>query len=163
MTWTDGKNSEGIVRGRPGTRKLAMALNNCPDKQFVDLIAKCLDWDPRRRIQPAEALRHPFLQQQDVITDPKHQQFLSRSATLNSKVAQQQQRAYQLAAANQLAQLQIQSSSGSSRPQKSSSQSRQPSATLNPSKIVSVSGRTRESSSNRAREQQPVKTKSFVR
>jgi len=31
--------------------------------QFLDLVTKCLDLDPASRIQPAQALRHPFCQQ----------------------------------------------------------------------------------------------------
>lgn len=31
------------------------------DDQFVDFIAKCLVWDPERRLKPAAALRHPFI------------------------------------------------------------------------------------------------------
>ena len=30
--------------------------------QFLDLVTKCLDLDPANRIQPADALRHPFCQ-----------------------------------------------------------------------------------------------------
>ena len=32
-----------------------------PDANLADLIAKCLEWDPRLRISPCEALRHPFI------------------------------------------------------------------------------------------------------
>ncbi|KZT69063.1 hypothetical protein DAEQUDRAFT_302437 [Daedalea quercina L-15889] len=52
-------NSKGRRR-RPGTKSLAQVLR-CDDEQFVDFIAKCLVWDPERRIKPQAALRHPFI------------------------------------------------------------------------------------------------------
>jgi dual specificity tyrosine-phosphorylation-regulated kinase 2/3/4 len=60
-TWTDGKNGAGIVRVRPGQKKLVDALNKCPDAKFVDLISQCLQWEPGRRITPAQALKHEFI------------------------------------------------------------------------------------------------------
>ena len=52
-------NSKGRRR-RPGTKSLAQVLR-CDDEQFVDFIAKCLVWDPERRMKPQAALRHPFI------------------------------------------------------------------------------------------------------
>ena len=52
-------NSKGRRR-RPGSRTLAQALR-CNDEEFVDFIAKCLVWDPERRIKPQTAMRHPFI------------------------------------------------------------------------------------------------------
>ncbi|KAF7359474.1 CMGC/DYRK/DYRK2 protein kinase [Mycena sanguinolenta] len=52
-------NSKGRRR-RPGTKTLAQILR-CNDEDFVDFIAKCLVWDPERRIKPQAALRHPFV------------------------------------------------------------------------------------------------------
>ncbi|PCH38304.1 kinase-like protein [Wolfiporia cocos MD-104 SS10] len=52
-------NSKGRRR-RPGTKTLAQVLR-CDDEQFVDFIAKCLMWDPERRMKPQAALRHPFI------------------------------------------------------------------------------------------------------
>ncbi|KAJ3796768.1 CMGC/DYRK/DYRK2 protein kinase [Lentinula aff. detonsa] len=52
-------NSKGRRR-RPGTKTLAQALR-CNDEDFIDFIAKCLVWDPERRIRPQAALRHPFI------------------------------------------------------------------------------------------------------
>lgn len=64
-------------RRRPGAKTLQAVLK-CDDELFVDFIAKCLTWDPDRRlkvcsltdllcsvadtsaIQPGPALRHPF-------------------------------------------------------------------------------------------------------
>ena len=33
----------------------------CDDELFVDFIAKCLHWDPERRLKPQSAMRHPFI------------------------------------------------------------------------------------------------------
>ncbi|KAG8926030.1 hypothetical protein FRC01_009429 [Tulasnella sp. 417] len=52
-------NSKGRRR-KPGTKTLAQVLR-CDDEAFVDFIAKCLVWDPERRLKPAPAMRHPFL------------------------------------------------------------------------------------------------------
>ncbi|KAJ3937413.1 MAG: hypothetical protein NXY57DRAFT_1103315 [Lentinula lateritia] len=52
-------NSKGRRR-RPGTKTLAQVLR-CNDEDFIDFIAKCLVWDPERRIKPQAALRHPFI------------------------------------------------------------------------------------------------------
>ncbi|KAJ4488299.1 kinase-like domain-containing protein [Lentinula aciculospora] len=52
-------NSKGRRR-RPGTKTLTQALR-CNDEDFIDFIAKCLVWDPERRIKPQAALRHPFI------------------------------------------------------------------------------------------------------
>ena len=52
-------NSKGRRR-RPGTKTLAGVLK-CDDELFVDFVAKCLVWDPERRMKPQPALRHPFV------------------------------------------------------------------------------------------------------
>lgn len=48
-------NSKGRRR-RPGTKTLAQVLKS-DDELFVDFIAKCLTWDPDRRLKPEPALR----------------------------------------------------------------------------------------------------------
>lgn len=48
------ENSRGKVR-RPNTKTLNGVLR-CKDKNFLDLIRKCLEWDPEKRITPVEAL-----------------------------------------------------------------------------------------------------------
>ena len=55
-------NSKG-KRRRPGTKTLAQVLKS-DDDLFVDFIAKCLIWDPERRLKPQPALRHPWLAKQ---------------------------------------------------------------------------------------------------
>lgn len=52
-------NSKGRRR-RPGSRTLAQALKS-NDEEFVDFIAKCLVWDPERRMKPQTAMRHAFI------------------------------------------------------------------------------------------------------
>lgn len=52
-------NAKG-KRRRPGTKSLAQVLK-CDDELFVDFIAKCLLWDPERRLKPQAALRHPWI------------------------------------------------------------------------------------------------------
>ncbi|KAG8788753.1 hypothetical protein FRC20_002555 [Serendipita sp. 405] len=52
-------NSKGRRR-RPGTKTLSQVLR-CDDQEFVDFIAKCLVWDPERRMKPQTAMRHPFI------------------------------------------------------------------------------------------------------
>lgn len=52
-------NSKGRRR-RPGTKSLAQVLR-CQDDDFVDFVARCLVWDPERRMKPQAALQHSFL------------------------------------------------------------------------------------------------------
>ncbi|KAF9027122.1 hypothetical protein BDZ89DRAFT_1160940 [Hymenopellis radicata] len=52
--------SNGAPGSRPGSKSLAQSLR-CNDEDFIDFIAKCLVWDPERRMKPAAALRHPFV------------------------------------------------------------------------------------------------------
>ncbi|TKY88922.1 hypothetical protein EX895_002163 [Sporisorium graminicola] len=54
-------NSKG-KRRRPNSKTLAQALKS-DDELFVDFIAKCLIWDPERRLKPDPAMRHPWIQQ----------------------------------------------------------------------------------------------------
>ncbi|WVQ94851.1 hypothetical protein IAU59_001934 [Kwoniella sp. CBS 9459] len=52
-------NAKGRRR-RPGTKTLAGVLK-CDDELFVDFIAKCLTWDPDKRLKPQPAMRHPWV------------------------------------------------------------------------------------------------------
>ncbi|KYG41516.1 hypothetical protein M433DRAFT_147606 [Acidomyces richmondensis BFW] len=47
-------------RRRPSSRTLQQALK-ADDEAFVDFVARCLRWDPERRMKPHEAVRHPFV------------------------------------------------------------------------------------------------------
>lgn len=52
-------NSKGRKR-KPGSKNLAMVLR-CNDPLFIDYICKCLDWNPKKRMTPDEAVRHPWV------------------------------------------------------------------------------------------------------
>lgn len=47
-------------RRRPSSKTLAQALK-CDDDMFTDFIARCLRWDPDRRMKPDEAMAHEFV------------------------------------------------------------------------------------------------------
>ncbi|KAF1815635.1 hypothetical protein P152DRAFT_471050 [Eremomyces bilateralis CBS 781.70] len=47
-------------RRRPSSRTLQHALK-CDDDAFLDFIARCLRWDPERRLRPDDALHHEFI------------------------------------------------------------------------------------------------------
>lgn len=73
-------NSKGRRR-KPGSKTLAQVLR-CDDEAFVDFIAKCLVWDPERRLKPAPAMRHPF-----IATGRKNKSSLNISATARSMLS----------------------------------------------------------------------------
>ncbi|KAA1100962.1 hypothetical protein PGT21_002734 [Puccinia graminis f. sp. tritici] len=52
-------NSKGRRR-RVGSKTLQSVLKT-DDELFVDFIAKCLAWDPERRLKPDPAMRHPWI------------------------------------------------------------------------------------------------------
>lgn len=47
-------------RRRPSSKDLRTVLK-CDDEAFLDFIARCLRWDPMRRMNPNDALRHEFI------------------------------------------------------------------------------------------------------
>lgn len=47
-------------RRRPSSKDLRSVLK-CDDEAFLDFITRCLRWDPTRRMNPHEALRHEFI------------------------------------------------------------------------------------------------------
>ncbi|PSR89043.1 hypothetical protein BD289DRAFT_460266 [Coniella lustricola] len=47
-------------RRRPSSKTLQQALK-CDDEAFLDFIARCLRWDPDRRLKPEEAIRHEYI------------------------------------------------------------------------------------------------------
>ncbi|XP_037047096.1 dual specificity tyrosine-phosphorylation-regulated kinase 2 isoform X1 [Bradysia coprophila] len=53
-------NSKGKKR-KPGSKTLAQALR-CNDPLFNDFISRCLEWDPKKRMTPDEAVTHEWLQ-----------------------------------------------------------------------------------------------------
>lgn len=53
-------------RRRPSSKTLQQALK-CDDEAFLDFIARCLRWDPDRRLKPEDAIRHEFVTGQKTI------------------------------------------------------------------------------------------------
>ncbi|TPX13256.1 uncharacterized protein E0L32_006229 [Thyridium curvatum] len=47
-------------RRRPSSKTLQQVIK-CDDEAFLDFLARCLRWDPDRRIKPDEAIRHEFI------------------------------------------------------------------------------------------------------
>lgn len=47
-------------RRRPSSKTLQQVLK-CDDEVFLDFIARCLRWDPDRRLKPEEAIHHEFI------------------------------------------------------------------------------------------------------
>ncbi|TWU72484.1 hypothetical protein ED733_000904 [Metarhizium rileyi] len=47
-------------RRRPSSKTLQQVLK-CDDEVFLDFIARCLRWDPERRLKPEDAVRHEFI------------------------------------------------------------------------------------------------------
>lgn len=47
-------------RRRPSSKTLQYALK-CDDEAFLDFIARCLRWDPEKRLKPDEAMHHDFI------------------------------------------------------------------------------------------------------
>ena len=49
-----------IPRCGIGMRNLSKTLK-CDDKDFIDFIKRCLEWNSKKRITPEEALEHPWI------------------------------------------------------------------------------------------------------
>ncbi|KAL2018861.1 hypothetical protein VTK56DRAFT_350 [Thermocarpiscus australiensis] len=59
-------------RRRPSSKTLQQVLK-CDDEPFLDFIARCLRWDPDRRMKPEEAIRHEFITgQKTSVPVPRH-------------------------------------------------------------------------------------------
>ncbi|XP_004519495.2 putative dual specificity tyrosine-phosphorylation-regulated kinase 3 homolog isoform X2 [Ceratitis capitata] len=56
-----GQSRRGKPRGPPCSKSLSKALDGCKDTLFLNFIRGCLEWDPEKRLIPAEALKHPWL------------------------------------------------------------------------------------------------------
>jgi len=53
------ENSRGLIHF-PGAKTLLQRIK-CEDARFLNLIQRCLEWDPEKRITPEEALRHEWI------------------------------------------------------------------------------------------------------
>jgi serine/threonine protein kinase len=40
---------------------IMVKLREAPDPSFVNLIARCLEWDPKKRLTPDEGLNHEWI------------------------------------------------------------------------------------------------------
>lgn len=47
-------------RRRPSSKDLRQVLK-CDDEAFLDFLSRCLRWDPARRMNPNDAMRHEFI------------------------------------------------------------------------------------------------------
>ncbi|XP_046405482.1 dual specificity tyrosine-phosphorylation-regulated kinase 2-like [Ischnura elegans] len=56
-----GLSRRGKSRGPPGTKDLQRALKGCDDPLFLDFIRRCLEWDPEKRLTPAQAKKHLWM------------------------------------------------------------------------------------------------------
>jgi dual specificity tyrosine-phosphorylation-regulated kinase 2/3/4 len=52
-------NSKGKIR-QPNTKSLKKFLKGA-DAEFIDLVYKCFNFEPNKRIKPAEAILHPWI------------------------------------------------------------------------------------------------------
>jgi len=77
-----GLSRRGKHRGPPASKELQRALKGCDDPLFLDFIAKCLEWDPEKRMTPATALRHAWLRRR--LPRPPADPFAANGATPTS-------------------------------------------------------------------------------
>ena len=59
MTPTRLVNSKG-AKHVPSSKILDQVLD-ANDDEYIDFINRCLEWDPKKRMTPNEALQHPWL------------------------------------------------------------------------------------------------------
>ena len=60
-------------RRRPSSKDLRGVLK-CDDDAFLDFITRCLRWDPARRLNPMDAMRHEFITGQKMPTTARRPQ-----------------------------------------------------------------------------------------
>lgn len=98
-----GRSMRGKHRGPPATRSWQDALCGNSDANFINFVRRCLEWDPKERMTPQAALRHPWLirrklpqppvssnQQTNYLESGKH---LASATNPSSHKSQSQQRA----------------------------------------------------------------------
>jgi dual specificity tyrosine-phosphorylation-regulated kinase 2/3/4 len=73
-------------RRRPSSKTLQQALKT-EDEAFVDFVARCLRWDPDRRIKPTDAVTHPFITNQPFHQRPGIPEEARRAARVRSTAA----------------------------------------------------------------------------
>ncbi|KAG2499615.1 hypothetical protein HYH03_002554 [Edaphochlamys debaryana] len=75
-------NSQGRTR-MPGTKTL-QSLLKCNDPGFLDLLEKCLRWDPAARITPEQALQHVWIMDQNPSPTARNQPAPSSASAGNT-------------------------------------------------------------------------------
>ena len=53
------KNSRGKLR-KPKGKPLDLVMGD-EDPDYLDFVSKCLEWDPEKRMDPDDALRHVWI------------------------------------------------------------------------------------------------------
>lgn len=53
------KNSRGKLR-KPRGKPLDLVMGD-EDPDYLDFVSRCLEWDPEKRMDPDEALRHVWV------------------------------------------------------------------------------------------------------
>ncbi|XP_061387161.1 putative dual specificity tyrosine-phosphorylation-regulated kinase 3 homolog [Musca vetustissima] len=79
-----GQSRRGKTRGPPGSKSLSKALDGCNDPLFLNFIRGCLEWDPEKRLTPAEALKHPWLRRRLPKPPSSHPNAISGSSGAGS-------------------------------------------------------------------------------
>ncbi|TMW47225.1 hypothetical protein DOY81_007696 [Sarcophaga bullata] len=79
---TGGQSRRGKPRGPPLSKTFSKALDGCKDALFLNFIRGCLEWDPDKRLTPAEALKHPWLRRR--LPRPPNNQSASSGVTSSS-------------------------------------------------------------------------------
>ena len=70
-------------RRRPSSKTLQQALKS-DDDAFIDFIARCLRWDPNRRLKPNDAVNHPFITNMPLTQRPGIPEEARRTARVRS-------------------------------------------------------------------------------
>ena len=73
-------------RRRPSSKTLQQSLKS-EDEAFIDFIARCLRWDPDRRLKPSEAVGHPFIMNMPFHQRPGIPDEARRAARVRSNAA----------------------------------------------------------------------------
>ncbi|CAH4032725.1 unnamed protein product [Pieris brassicae] len=76
-----GMSRRGKPRGLPGSKSFVTALKGCQDKYFIDFIRRCLEWEPEKRLTPAQALRHAWLRRR--LPRPPHDEEPNHSTSVS--------------------------------------------------------------------------------
>jgi serine/threonine protein kinase len=74
-------NSRGLTR-KPSSTTLEEVLS-CPDRQFVEFVSLCLEWDPDKRLSPVAALSHEWIT--DGRNEVETQKLVLRQGTRHSR------------------------------------------------------------------------------